>query len=344
MPKSDHPSARSNEKINESPSQGDRVALKQRVLQQQQDEKDAKTKALPSGKKDNQAVQTGKTDYPGTPLPAQHLKKPGLEADMQLQPQFMAPNYKGSDKLKGMTALITGADSGIGRAVAVLFAREGADVAIAYLNEDVDAKETARCVEAEGQRCITIAGDVKDAAFCREAVAKTVSSLGKLDILVNNAAFQEHADSLEDITEERFDETLRTNIYGYFHMAKAALPHLKKGSCIINTGSVTGLEGSSRLLDYSATKGAIHAFTKSLASNLLERGIRVNAIAPGPVWTPLNPADSAPEKTSEFGSKTDMKRPAQPEELSPAYVFLASPACSSYITGIVLPITGSVGG
>jgi len=262
---------------------------------------------------------------------------------MQLQPKFMAEGYKGSGKLEGMTALVTGGDSGIGRAVAVLFAREGADVAIFYLNEHVDAEKTKRCVEAEGRRCLLMAGDVKDAALCREVVEKTVAAFGKLDILVNNAAFQEHADSLEDLTEERFDETLRTNVYGYFHMAKAALPHLKKGSCIINTGSVTGLEGSSKLLDYSATKGAIHAFTKALASNLMEKGIRVNAIAPGPVWTPLNPADASVDSIQTFGSGTDMKRPAQPEELSPAYVFLASPVCSSYITGIVLPITGSVG-
>ena len=283
-------------------------------------------------------------DQPTPPLPAQHLQRPGLEADMQLRPRFMAEGYKGSGKLEGMTALITGGDSGIGRAVAVLFAREGADVAIFYLNEQVDAEETRQCVEAEGRRCLLMAGDVKDAGRCREVVEKTVREFGKLDILVNNAAFQKHADSLEDITEERFDETLRTNIYGYFYMAKAALPHLKKGACIINTGSVTGLEGSSNLLDYSATKGAIHAFTKSLASNLIDKGIRVNAVAPGPVWTPLNPADKSPEAIQNFGANTDMKRPAQPEELSPAYVFLASPVCSSYITGIVLPITGSVGG
>jgi NAD(P)-dependent dehydrogenase (short-subunit alcohol dehydrogenase family) len=241
-------------------------------------------------------------------------------------------------------ALITGGDSGIGRAVAILFAREGADVGIVYLNEeDSDAEETQRHVEAEGRRCVLIPGDVKDPAFCNEAVEKVVQVFGKLDILVNNAAFQEHADSLTDITEERFDETLRTNVYGYFHMARAALPHLSKGSSIINTGSVTGLEGSPKLLDYSTTKGAIHAFTKALASNLIEKGIRVNAVAPGPVWTPLNPADSPAEKVQQFGKQTDMKRAAQPEELSPAYVFLASPVCSGYITGIVLPVTGSIG-
>ncbi|MDB5932197.1 MAG: short-chain dehydrogenase/reductase [Polaromonas sp.] len=334
-----------------NPSQGDSavdteaVAQKQRGIQQQQDRKDSEQsqQSAQQGQAEEQAVQAGLNTQPEPPLPAQHLEKPGLEADMELQPKFMAPGYKGSGKLEGLTALVTGGDSGIGRAVSVLFAREGADVAILYLNEHPDAEETKRCIEAEGRRCILMPGDVKDAAFCRQAVEQTVGEFGKLDILVNNAAFQEHAESLEDITEERFDETLRTNIYGYFHMAKAALPHLKKGACIINTGSVTGLEGSAKLLDYSATKGAIHAFTKSLASNLIEKGIRVNAVAPGPVWTPLNPADKSAQDIQKFGSDTDMKRPAQPEELSPAYVFLASPVCSSYINGIVLPVTGSVG-
>jgi NAD(P)-dependent dehydrogenase (short-subunit alcohol dehydrogenase family) len=317
------------------------VVAKQQRLQREQDARDRAAKDGPA-QKSRKAVQAGPREQPEK-MPAQHLEKPGREAELALEPRFLAPDYEGSDKLRDKVAIVTGGDSGIGRAVAVLFAREGADVAILYLNEHADAAETRRCVEAEGRRCLTIAGDVKDSAFCRQAVEQTVHEFGRLDILVNNAAFQEHAYDLADLSEERFDETLRTNVYGYFHMAKAALPYLKRGASIINTGSVTGLEGSARLLDYSATKGAIHAFTKALASNLLDRGIRVNAVAPGPVWTPLNPADSPPDKVAKFGQNTDMKRAAQPEELSPAYVFLAAPVCSGYITGLVLPITGSVG-
>jgi NAD(P)-dependent dehydrogenase (short-subunit alcohol dehydrogenase family) len=321
----------------------DAAGEKQRKLQREQDRKDEATQRQPAGEKAQKAVQAGVREQPEPPLPKQHMQKPGLEAEMALKPRFLAPDYRGSGKLEGMVALVTGGDSGIGRAIAVLYAREGADVAIVYLNAHEDARETKSHVEKEGRQCLLVAGDVKDSKFCREAVEKTVEQFDRLDILVNNAAFQLHAGSLEDITDERLDETMRTNIFGYFYMARAALPHLKRGACIINSGSVVGLRGSSHLLDYAATKGAIHAFTMSLASNLIDKGIRVNAIAPGPVWTPLNPADSPADKVAEFGSQSDMKRPAQPEELSPAYVFLASPVCSSYITGIVLPITGSVG-
>ena len=331
----------------------------QRRLQQAQDQKDEKEqqkkpKQKNQGKGQQKDSAAGKAsgapaapgpgrEEPRPPMPQQHLTKPGLEADMDLSPRFEAPHYKGSGKLQGFSTLITGGDSGIGRAVAVLFAREGANVAIVYLNEHQDAEETRDHVEREGGRCLLIPGDVKDAAFCRSAVAQTVEAFGGLQVLVNNAAFQEHAKRLEDLSEERFDHTFRTNVYGYFHMAKAALAHMERGAAIVNTGSVTGLNGSKHLLDYSTTKGAIHSFTKALAANLAPRGIRVNAVAPGPVWTPLNPADQSPEDIAEFGQKTDLGRPAQPEELSPAYVFLAAPCCSSYITGMVLPITGSAG-
>ena len=322
------------------------AANQQRDIQQRQDQADHRSEQKPRAGDPGQRhgpVQTTAHDYPGTPLPSQHLAKPGLEAQMELQPEFLAPDYHGSGKLAGMVAIITGGDSGIGRAVAVLYAREGADIAVVYLEEDQDAIDTKRHVEAEGQSCLLMRGDVRDPKFCRDVVGQTHRRFGRVDILVNNAAFQEHADKITDLTEERFDLTMKTNVYGYFHMAKAVVPYLKKGGSIINTGSVVGLKGSAHLLDYSTTKGAIHAFTMSLASNLLEQGIRVNAVAPGPMWTPLNPADQSPEKIAEFGATTDMKRPAQPEELSPAYVFLASQVCSGYITGIILPITGSVG-
>jgi NAD(P)-dependent dehydrogenase (short-subunit alcohol dehydrogenase family) len=320
-----------------------RAALEERAIRAAVDRKEKTGK---SAKKDDKkgAAQTGARRYPEPPLPAQHLVKPGLEADLELKPMFQASGYRGSDKLKGMAALVTGGDSGIGRAVAVLFAREGADVAIAYLDEDKDAKETRRAVEAEGRRAILLPGDVADPAYCRKAVKKTVEAFGRLDILVNNAAFQEHVDRFEELSDEQFDRTLKTNLYGYFNMAKAAVPVMKPGSAIVMTGSVTGLLGNDRLLDYSMTKGGIHAFTRSLATHLVGRGIRVNAVAPGPVWTPLNPADAPADKVAQFGAQTPMKRPAQPEEISPAYVFLAAPACSSYITGEILPIIGGYSG
>jgi NAD(P)-dependent dehydrogenase (short-subunit alcohol dehydrogenase family) len=317
---------------------GRKTASEQREIQRKAEA--SRQKSGGSQGKEQKAVQTGPQRYPEPPLPKQHQQKPGVESALEPRPQYLAPAYRGSGKLEGKVALITGGDSGIGRAVAVLYAREGADVSIVYLDEDEDAEETRSAVEAEGRRAVLIPGDVSDPEFCDQAVETTVRELGQLDVLVNNAAFQEHVSSLEDISPEQLDRTFKTNIYGYFYMAKAALPHLKEGSAIINSGSVTGIEGSKELLDYSATKGAIHAFTKSLAQNLVDRAIRVNAVAPGPVWTPLNPADVDAEKVSKFGQGVAMKRPAQPEEVAPAYVFLAAPACSSYITGEILPVLG----
>ena len=280
-------------------------------------------------------------DYPKPPLPKQHQEPPGLESKVRPRPRYSAPSYKAADKLRGLVALVTGGDSGIGRAVAVLYAREGADVAIVYLPvEEGDARETRHAVEAEGGRALLIPGDVTDSSFCREAVERTVRELGGLDILVNNAAYQKNIESLEEITDEQWDRTFRTNIYGYFYLARAALPHLKRGSAIINTGSITGLEGSKSLLDYSATKGAIHAFTKSLAQNLVDKGIRVNCVAPGPVWTPLNPAAKPAREVPKFGEDQPIGRPAQPEEVAPAFVFFASAADSSYVTGEVLTLLG----
>jgi NAD(P)-dependent dehydrogenase (short-subunit alcohol dehydrogenase family) len=312
------------------------TAARQRHIQADVDAKDA---AKPKAKKDG-AMQAGARLYPEPPFPRQHHAKPGMESRIEPSPMFEAPYYHGSQKLEGKSALVTGGDSGIGRAVAVLFAREGADIAICYLDEHEDAKATKKAVEAEGGKCILIAGDVGQRAFCRDAVAKTVKAFGGLDVLVNNAAFQIHTTDFADLTEEHFDETLKTNLYGYFHMAQAAAEHMRPGSAIVNTGSVTGMDGSKDLVDYSMTKGGIHAFTRALSGNLISKGIRVNAVAPGPVWTPLNPSDKEAADVSHFGAKTPMKRPAQPEEIAPAYVFLASPHCSSYITGEILPIVG----
>src|SRR3954468_6124232 len=260
---------------------------------------------------------------------------PGHESQLEPKPDWQ-PRYKGSDRLKGKVALITGADSGIGRAVAALFAREGADVAILYLCEHDDAAETRQIVEGEGRRAITIAGDIGDKQFCEKAVKQTVDQLGRLDILVNNAG-EQHADkAIRDITEDQLRRTFQTNIFGMFFLTQAALPHLKKGSAIINTTSETTYEGSPGLLDYSSTKGAILGFTRSLAKNLIEKGIRVNGVAPGPIWTPLNPSGGQPpEKIPEFGKDTPMGRPGQPNEVAPSFLFLACED-SSYMAGQVL--------
>lgn len=311
-------------------------AKKQRTIQKKVDQDD---RDKGEGKEVG-AMQAGARKYPEPPFPRQHHPKPGEEWKIDPPPMYDAPFWVGSKKLDGKVALITGGDSGIGRAVAVLFAREGADVAISYLSEHKDAEDTKKAVAAEGRRCILLPGDVSERNHCRKTVAETVKKLGRLDILVNNAAFQIHSAEFEDLTAEHFDTTLKTNLYGYFHMAQAAVPHMKAGSAIINTGSVTGIRGSKELVDYSMTKGGIHAFTKALSGNLLDKGIRVNCVAPGPVWTPLNPSEKEAEDVAEFGSQAKMKRPAQPEEIAPAYVFLASPQCSSYITGEVLPIVG----
>jgi NAD(P)-dependent dehydrogenase (short-subunit alcohol dehydrogenase family) len=286
-------------------------------------------------------MQTQPKQQPKPPFPPQHQEPPGIESKLRPRPRYEAKGYRGSCKLQGKVALITGGDSGIGRAVCVLYAREGADVAIVYLPEEQkDAEETKAAAEREGAKVLLIPGDVTSSAFCKQAVTKTVEGLGKLDILVNNAAFQKHQPTLEDVSEEQWEHTFRTNIFGYFYMAKAALPHLRPGAAIVNSGSITGLHGSKELLDYASTKGAIHAFTKSLAQNLIDRGIRVNCVAPGPVWTPLNPSDRSAEEVAEFGASTPLGRPAQPEEIAPAFVFFASENDSSYVTGEVLTLLG----
>lgn len=278
---------------------------------------------------------------PEGPFEPQVQEKPGLDSKMNPPPQFEAPGYKGSQKLLGKVALITGGDSGIGRAVAVLYAREGADVAIIYLPAEQSDAETAKeAVEKEGRRMLLLPGDVKDSTFCDQAVEKVVEYFGRLDILVNNAAYQQTHERLEEITDEEWETTFRTNIFGYFYLARAALAYLKPGSCIINTGSITGLEGNKTMIDYASTKGAIHAFTKSLALNLADRKIRVNCVAPGPIWTPLQPASKPAEKVAEHGVKTPVGRPGQPDEVSPAFVFFASEVDSSYISGEVLGVLG----
>jgi NAD(P)-dependent dehydrogenase (short-subunit alcohol dehydrogenase family) len=272
--------------------------------------------------------------------PPQHQEQqPGMEYKMQPQPASEDASYRGSGKLSGKAALITGGDSGIGRAVAIAFAKEGADVAIVYLNEHKDAEETKSQVEEEGRACLLISGDIGDEAFCQNAVRRTVDTWKRLDVLVNNAAVQYPQESITDITAEQLQKTFQTNIFAMFYMVKAALPHLHKGSAIVNTTSVTAYRGSPKLLDYSSTKGAIVAFTRSLAQALVEKEIRVNAVAPGPIWTPLIAATFPADKVSKFGSDVPMGRAGEPEEVAPSYVFLASDD-SSYITGQVLHPNG----
>jgi len=274
-------------------------------------------------------------------MPPQTQEKPGIESQMTPRPLYQAPNYRGSGKLLDQVALVTGGDSGIGRAVCVLFAREGADVAIVYLQaEQSDAEETAAAIEREGRSALLLPGDVTISQFCESSIEKTVKKFGRLDILVNNAAYQQTHERLEDISDQEFELTFRTNIFGYFYMAKAALKYMKEGATIINCGSITGLEGNKTLIDYASTKGAIHAFTKSLALNLADRKIRVNCVSPGPIWTVLQPVSKSAEKVAKHGVDTPMKRPGQPEEVAPAFVFFASNADSSYISGEVLTVLG----
>jgi len=278
-------------------------------------------------------------DFMTTQPPQTQSQQPGIEKEMHPRPEAENPEYQGSDKLLNKIAIITGGDSGIGRAVAIAFAKEGADIVITYLNEHDDAKETKTLIEAKGRRCISIAGDIGDENFCQQIIERTLKEFKKIDIVVNNAAEQHECESLTDITREQLEKTFRTNIFSFFYLTKAALPHLKSGSAIINSTSVTAYKGSPKLIDYSSTKGAIVAFTRSLSQSLVEKNIRVNAIAPGPIWTPLIPASFSEDKVAHFGEQVPMKRPGQPDEIAPSYVFLAS-SDSSYMTGQVLHPNG----
>ncbi len=273
------------------------------------------------------------------PLPGQQQQRPGSAHNMTPRPDHGEHSYRGCGRLNGRVALITGADSGIGRAVAIAFAREGADVLVSYLCEDQEAQETAQWVERAGRRALTVAGDVADPAHCRELVNRAVNAFRGLDILVNNAAFQTTHESIEEITDEEWDHTFRTNIYSMFYLVKAALPHLKPGSAIVNTASINSKFRSPELLAYATTKGAIANFTAGFAQLLAEQGIRVNCVAPGPIWTPLIPSTMPPDKVAHFGENTPLKRPGQPAELAPAYVLLASEE-ASYMSGALIPVTG----
>lgn len=280
------------------------------------------------------------TIHKKTQHPPQHQKQqPGKESKMIPSPQFEDPGYVGSNKLQGKVAIITGGDSGIGRAVALAFAIEGADVVITYLNETKDAKYTQKIVESNNRQCLTLAGDIGDPAFCKDVVNQTIKKFSKLDILINNSAEQHPKDNLKEISNEQFEQTFRTNVFSYFYMIKAALPYLKEGACIINTASVTAYRGSAHLIDYSATKGAIISMTRSLSANLIKQGIRVNGVAPGPIWTPLIPASFSAEEVKEFGSQVPMGRAGEPKEVAPSYVFLASED-ASYFSGQILHPNG----
>lgn len=276
----------------------------------------------------------------GQGQPPQHQnRQPGLESIMNPQPEVIKSSYKPNAKLKGKVAIITGGDSGIGRAVSVHYAKEGADVAIIYLNEHEDADKTKKMVQETSQKCLLISGDIGNSAFCETAVQQVIDTFGKIDILVNNSAEQHPQQSLLDITNEQLEKTFRTNIFGFFYMTRAALPHLSEGNTIINTTSITAYKGNKTLLDYSATKGAVTSFTRSLSQNLATQGIRVNAVAPGPIWTPLIPSTFDEQQVAQFGTNTPLNRAGQPSELAPAYVYLASEE-SSYMTGQVLHING----
>jgi NAD(P)-dependent dehydrogenase (short-subunit alcohol dehydrogenase family) len=286
-----------------------------------------------------QPAENPKEQGPKPPFPEQRQQPPGLEQEMQPRPDYGEQSYRGNGRLTGKAAIITGGDSGIGRAVALAFAREGADVLISYLNEEPDAQETVRAVEEAGRKAIAIAGDIGDERHCRQIVEQALQQFGKLDILVNNAAFQMSHESIQELSSEEFERTFRTNIFAMFYLCKAALPKMEQGGAIINTASIQAYQPSSSLLAYASTKGAIVTFTKALAEEAIEQGVRVNAVAPGPVWTPLIPSTMPEQQVQQFGKQTPAGRPAQPVELAPVYVFLASPE-SSYVIGEVIGVTG----